>query len=400
MMLDDEAKQLKLQQAKAEARKAIAEADRARFKAALPESSVKPLEGRVDVGEKSGFVAELLAHAVLDRAAGEIVEALPDGARVLVIEDRNLLASDWPYVVVGDQLEHHQWALARAQTALSPQLQEGLQAVGVAAAVPAIVAAGAGLVGLLRTDYALTGRPVTMSSPALVAAVAHRIAARPGNTVAVDGFMLARRSTLLAGFKEACQRQLAVQDAKTDLEETMIVPRQESIKEVVADIDAAGEARLKAIEEGTSTSLIDAELGSLRASRAVLQAELASLKARARKAQTALDEFEKFAASVTAAPDNGYPPLIAAAARECLHLGTDQQVTHVLYVDAGTAGSETITRRSLWATRLMFVGGCQVSYLLLEIATDKTTGGTKSWMAQAPYKLGDNQLGPVVVTPL
>jgi hypothetical protein len=59
--LDAEAKALKLEQTKAESRKAIAlseqaiaDAQKKTLLAKLPSSDVKPLEGKIDIGEKGG----------------------------------------------------------------------------------------------------------------------------------------------------------------------------------------------------------------------------------------------------------------------------------------------------------------------------------------------------------
>src|SRR3989442_998561 len=63
--LDSEAKQLKLQQTKAESRKAIAEAEKGRLAAMLPTADVKTDGGKIDVRANVGLVAALPALIAL-----------------------------------------------------------------------------------------------------------------------------------------------------------------------------------------------------------------------------------------------------------------------------------------------------------------------------------------------
>src|SRR5262245_33042316 len=95
VVLDAEARALKLDQAKAEARKAIAQADRAVLDAALPAAPANPPEGTVGVSDTSGLVAELATYAALTCCAKKIATAVPDTATsVLLVEDKDLAASD------------------------------------------------------------------------------------------------------------------------------------------------------------------------------------------------------------------------------------------------------------------------------------------------------------------
>jgi hypothetical protein len=130
--LDEEAKKLKLEQTKAEARKAIAEANKATLAAQLPTADVKPLEGKTEVGEKAGLVADLLAHSLLAPAArtianGIVAANVPNGARVLVVDDRALTAVDWSYLAVSEQVNHQKTALEHALNLVKGELPQDQQ---------------------------------------------------------------------------------------------------------------------------------------------------------------------------------------------------------------------------------------------------------------------------------
>ncbi len=60
----------------------------------------------------------------------------------------------------------------------------------------------------------------------------------------------------------------------------------------------------------------------------------------------------------------------------------------MLYVGLESAGGETIRRRNLFlGPRLTFVGGVQVSHLLLDVAERTTVAaGTQSMLGQIKYK--------------
>src|SRR4051794_12626415 len=118
-VLDDEAKALKLAETKAKSRQAIAEAQKATMTAQFPASDLKPIEGKVDVGEKAGMIGELLALSLLKPAVEAIAKGFGPGHRVLVVEGRDLLGSDWCYTLVDQQLKAQTDALNAACNAIT-----------------------------------------------------------------------------------------------------------------------------------------------------------------------------------------------------------------------------------------------------------------------------------------
>jgi hypothetical protein len=142
--------------------------------------------------------------------------------------------------------------------------------------------------------------------------------------------------------------------------------------------------------------------------------------ARAAFAKLAIARFDSFAEAATKAPEGSpYPPLVTAALVERLRFGAEigqrpmartsssdeseasfesadgadgarTRVTHVLHVAVEAAGGETITHRSLFSLggTVGFVGGVNVSHLLVDLASDRTVGaGSETFAAQLKYEL-------------
>jgi hypothetical protein len=98
--------------AEAENRRAIAEANVAAVKAYLPDATLKPLEGTVTTDDKSGIVAESVAYALVQSAAGKLADRLKNelisikgDSRLLLATSRDFVASDWQYRTLRVQLD-------------------------------------------------------------------------------------------------------------------------------------------------------------------------------------------------------------------------------------------------------------------------------------------------------
>jgi hypothetical protein len=100
----------------------------------------------------------------------------------------------------------------------------------------------------------------------------------------------------------------------------------------------------------------------------------------------------------TASPnDGGLPPIALAALREQLHTG-DSPYTHVLFLGAEAAAGETISKKSLWpwSNRLTFLGGVQLSHVLVELASGHVVSATsESLLAELRIKLSSGEAQPI-----
>jgi hypothetical protein len=422
--LDPEAKRLKLQHIKTSEQKGIIEDQKAILAGLLPTSDLKPLEGKVDVGAGVGHVGKLLAYELLQDGASTIVDGIKDeligSPNILIVEDRALVATDWTYSIIQAELQAHEEALLAAIKAFDPVPSskgagvsgsqapvagtEGAQRtqgfVGPAAlvsAIPTLVGAAAGLVGMFRSNYSITGNEFTIGATPLVAAVTEKLLALdPVPDLTVDQFCLLE-DQIIAKFQAALKSRL-------ELERLTLIAKGKTVQAAdreLQDLRTLLATYAKAL--GDSKPPADLErlqrlIDEVRAK--INQAEQTSATDRARVmlAEAVSTRFDTFATEVTTAPkDGGYPPLVRAAMRERLH-GDNRKHTHVLFVGVDSSGGEMITRQSYFAKSgvAVIVGGAQVSYLLLKVGSNKTVAaGSRTLLGHLKYDLKNGEAGPL-----
>jgi len=405
--LDEEAKRLKLEQVKAEARKAIADSQKATLAAQFPATDVKPLEGKIEVGEGVGLVAGLLAQGLLDKVAKEIVdqikEKLEEGtSSVLLVEDRRLAASDWSYERVRGQLEVELEAVEGALGALAgaevgeptPEADAlPLAAAGAAlTAGTAIVGATAGLIGMLRSDYAISSKEVAIAPTPLLAALSKELLCQ-SREVTVDGFGVLN-GKLIEDFRKATKKRAELERLSTAKKKAVIEPGDRAIEDRRAAMNDTEKAYNQALSGDTQPPGLDQLKERVAATeRQVQKAEdaIRSVRALVATADALVTRFDTFATAITTAAGEGqYPPLVAAALRERLHADKDKH-THVLYAGIELSGGETVARRSLWSSgQVSFIGGVQVAYLLLDVNQNQiVSAGTRPALRSLKVRLSD-----------
>jgi hypothetical protein len=372
--------------AKAEVRKAGIDADKAATEAQTltPPTTAAAPEGKVSVEDKDGMVGRMVAYRLLDKAAEAMHDAIVSTAghgvekRILLVESRDLIGSDWPHRVVDSQLTSESAALAAALAGLPSPAPPGPPPVhadvdepeeqGVATAEAkrdlvfppiqaeiAAVTTVASLVGMFRTDYAISGGEVKIGNTPLLAATAEYLRDR-GCDVVVDGF---------------------------DLLDGALVDRFWEARALRIDL----ERQVMGLRTGYGAADGTAPAGS----------ELA--RARLAEAEVAIKAFDEFTKAVTVAPASGGPPLLVTAAqRERLHLPPDDEraISHVLFVAIEGGGQAAITKRKLFGRsgRMNYLGGAQVSYLLYDVAQRETVGaGSEQLMGSVGFDVGKAEAG-------
>jgi hypothetical protein len=402
--LDEEAKRLKLEAIKAAARKEIAEAQKATLEAQLPSSDLAPLEGKVDVGPGVGLVAKLVAYELLHDGAATIVTAigpkLRKPARVLVVEDRSLAGRNWSYAIVRAELDAQNEALRVAKEAFDaapkPAPAGKAAVAGPVAAIPALIGAAAGLIGMFRTNYSITGKDFTIGTTPLVAAVTEKLLA-VNTEVTIEHFSLLD-SQIITEFEEArkARREL---DRRSQEKSKAVHETDRRIADLRTLLKESSAAYPTILAEGkTGSKALWDLIESLRKDIADAEKGVAVDRALVTLGETVGARFDTFATAATASSKEGsYPPLVAAAIQERLR-AEPKRYTHVLYVAVEGAGGETITRQANFIKSgvAVFMGGAQVSYLLLSVATNTTTvAGTESLLGQLRYELKNGETGPL-----
>jgi hypothetical protein len=398
-------REAKLEEATASARKAGAEADKAVVEAAaarFPKSSSKGPEGTVEIGEGVGLVADLVAHAVLADAAAEVVAdigtSLSEGSKVLLVDSPDIVASDWTYTAISEQVKSEKDALSAVKgdllTAGGEQIRpffEGtrmaLGVTGVIASIPGLVGAATDIASLFRADHSFSAREVKITSPALHAALVNRLLPKV-RRVNIDKFGLLEESDLFAQFGETAALRLEVQKLATEVKQRSIVPADRKVVQAEAARKAyeaalqtkAADAPSKDGLDGLKKLMDDLEEGVRDDNNRVVPA-----RAAVAVAEEAIEHFDTFAAATLEAPSGGgYPPLVMAALREALHAS---DYTHILYAGIEETAGETITRRTFLRTTVRFLGGGHVTYLLWDIA-DKRLVSANGFPVLAQAKMG------------
>jgi hypothetical protein len=421
--LDDEAKQLKLLQIKAEARQAIAEADAATVKATLPDLDTKALTSVVDLGEKGGAsLATVVAATTLSRVAEKIaalVAAKAAAGRILVVEERSVAESDAVFALVDGRLRLFADAFTEAEEALKampvpdrsetrepigpkPAVVEGLGSLvtglGALAAAPNLAVMGglgalaSGVVSLLRTDLTVGSRDVSVSRLALIAEIVRQLPTTI--TTLLPGFGLLEQSEVFKRFnglleqRQALER-LIVQADYRDLQRR--TRRIDWLGTHLADQRALYAKALASDEADTAARILD-YIAETERTLAGLEADrdYQTLRAHVATTRTLVAAFDAFVTTVTTVPAGGkYAPLVAAALREQLR-GPADRPTHLLYVELSAAGGEAVSRSGFlgWGQRAAFLGAVQATFLLAAAdGTIEASGAvTRHGAAQYDFK--------------
>ena len=146
----------------AEARAAIAEAERAELLARLPPSAVKPLQGSVDT-RQFGAAGLVAAFDLARELATEVCAALPPDRRTAVYEPataQGILAARQVLDAItrlGDDLKGQNRELQQIIDAHTPQGSAAVIAFTLLTAVPAALKSGAELSALFRSDVSAQG---------------------------------------------------------------------------------------------------------------------------------------------------------------------------------------------------------------------------------------------------
>jgi hypothetical protein len=417
--LDDEARQLKLAEAKAASRKAIAEAEKATLAAQLPTSDLKPIEGKVELGDKVGLIGELLAYGRLLPAAKKIAARFGKGQRVLIVEDRDLIESDWVCEVVRRQLVHQGAVLDRARLGVTDalaaglaeppiedsatpeaEIQESVIAAGAAlTTATSLVGAAATLAGMFRSDYSIKRRDVAVTTTPLVAAAADALREQDV-LVNVDGFALLAGSSTVGAFYDLWTARSELNDLELQLTKMYAAAEEDAkdLREEARKLADAYDGELAKPSSPPTADQLEQRLSTVRQALATTEAALSRPRAAIAFATATGAAFDAFATAVSApAKEGARPPLVLAAMREPLHRD-ENRVTHVLYVAVEAPGAETITKHGFFGSsgRVKFLGGMQVSYLVLDVANACiSAAGTEPLLAHMDYDFGSGWAGRV-----
>lgn len=421
----------------AERLKAIGEAEKATQAALFPRGETKPLEGKIEMDDKAGYMADLVAHKALETCAASIgasIDALPDIATktVLVVESLDFSRGD----LVRIQTCAHIEAFTSAMTALRPQLEvlftkaipgpstptppagpkpsTGMGIEGTELPAPTAVAtAGAGLLattimglgnpvtlGLTAavsgislaadvasyflTDYSIKGRQLAISSETVMATISGALK-KP--KVHIFGFRRIEESDVLKKFVALLAEQavLAGQAERVRLKLEYTAKLKETI--------AALQKTAAKTENQAEKAAVLVQVTDLSAELHVLATDVAAADVAVQLWKSTSASLEAFAKTTSIVPTGAkLSPIAIAALMESL---ADPEIDCLLWVKAGSVGSETMTERSRfpwWNGRSTYFGGVAVSFVLAEKTGAVLLADTKVAMRRVKYLLWDGKV--------
>jgi hypothetical protein len=395
----EEIKTLEYKKSLAETQKAIAEAQKATVEALIPASKLQPQEGKTEADEKFGYVTELVAYQVLKEQAKEIgkeIDAKLDPQKkhkVLIVDELDFATEDLSLV-------HLEALFKLFQDSISKQLDENkkikekvlpaIKGVLPAAilAVSGIVGVVADIIGYFKTDYNIKGREVNLKDHAIFANVLSSITKVP---VQIFKFHLIEKSEILSNFK-------ALLDQKTQLDTSLAMLKTSVTKKLTDDIEEAKQvvSRLEvALEKLTTETEIRKEIEEkVKANKKSMEeknALLVKTNAAILATETLLTAISNFAESATKTPEDKSPPLLLKAALR-KHIRTEG-FTHLLNLKILSAGGEAVTmqQRIGKSGKLIFIGGCAISYILVQTDGTYIIANTHHGLAHLNYDLGKAQ---------
>lgn len=393
--------------------------------------------GEVTLGESAGTLGGWLAHRQLAVAADQVADAvrahLPERARVLVVEARDLLGADVSGAEVRDWLgvtatrltslaaEAEAAAAAFARTEPAPPVERptrpsvtGLEETaeepsraaasgtgsgddGAGAGAGGVAGALLGFLALAREDYELGAVAVTAGAGELGTLVAGGLSRRGAVDVEVDGFRTARDSPTMARYRDLVARRAAVGEA--------LAPVTGRVAALQAEADALT-GRLDAVETAWAAAVaskeapaeaaagLRARIVELERQRHSVRTRLAPIAALVADRTAVLQEVHARLTSLTTPPVAGGPAPLAEAVRyerlAALAAEAPSRVTHVLYVRVDALGGDKVTRTTSLGEpgRLGFLGSVNASWLLADAVGTVVGGGAAGGAARLTYDLG------------
>lgn len=353
----------------AELEKAIAEAEKAKLAAKLPTTEGSGITGSVTFGTGSGYFAEVLAYQAMVDLAKKVAEGIgssqPAGQKVLVVLDDNLAKSAQLWEIANVRVEDANQRLAALLARYPPDFafQTDESVAAAFTTVSALLGAAADIASFFRSDLTVTARTVNVTSTALVAATAAELGAKGWQPVLPASSL---KKTLLLGKIETLltsRRQLA--DRRHQLEQN-VQPDLLTLTTLGLELEAAEAAlaKAKAAKPADPPAVAAAE-------KKVLDLKIKILPFATKKAR-----WEKVAAEIDAtltATDALVKALVEGAEGKpsavevvgAADVAKSNPNLKLLRLEISSQGGEMHVSKSAWRTRLTYVGGVAVTYLLM-----------------------------------
>lgn len=356
----------------AELEQAIAEAEKARLAAKLPTTKGSGNAGEVTFGEGSGYYAEILAYRamteVAQKLAADIGKPGADDEKILVVADENFVKSAPLWEIAKNRIEDATNKVADLLQQYPPdhdfRNQEAVAAVLTTAT--AILGAAADIASFFRSELEVTARTANVTATSLVAATAASLKLKgwrpvlPLSSVAKPT-LLEKVETLQQSRRDLAQRRHKL--------EASVQPALKKLAELNLELAEATEA-LKTARAATPP--VAGTIGAAEQRVRGLQVQLlpfGTTKGRWDKAAAEIDATvaatDVLIKALLEAPDGKMSPIETVTA---IDRAKSDPNLRILRLEISSQGGEMHVSKSVWSTRLTYVGGVAVSYLLTDQA--------------------------------
>jgi hypothetical protein len=343
-----------------------------------PKGETKPLEGKVELDDDAGYVAELVAYQALKERAKPIAKRINDTqlypagvteahagfkAKILIVDTLDLVQHFVPpvqleaqFAVFEDRIRERITANHGVMRGVEPRAERMLvPSLGVSSipSVPGSVTATlsllADIMGYFKTDVSMKGRKVEIKSQVLGPIIAERIT---NHDTFISNFRWLAESAILTRFAALRQQRDELVATRDQLANIAI--------ELDGHADHAQQDRVEHIQQ------------ALTASKALIE------------------EFDAFSMAITQVGEGQQMPLLAfaAVADQVQQLG----ITHFLYLGVVSSGGEVITKRQIFflTPKVAFLGGAVYSYVLADTSGKVILADMVSVLAEMVYNFSSD----------
>ena len=349
----------------AELKKAIAEAEKSTLGAKLPETEGSGVTGSVTFGEGSGYFAELLAYESMLSAAERIGELIGTGGdkKILLVVDEDLALQSQLWEIANTRLSDAKARLEELVDATEDVDFTKDEAMATAlTTAAALLGAAADIASFFRSDLTTTARDVSVTSAALLAGTAKELVRHgwqplvPSSNLQKSG-LLVKTETLLESRRDLVERRRKL--------EAQVQPDLQKLARLRLELEAAEAVlkKAKAKKPADPQAVEGAEEEVRRIKGEIISP--ATKKARwdklAAEIDGALEATDTLVRALVESAEGKPSAIEATAAADLAKSNADLEI---LRLETSSQGGEMHVTKSAWKTRLTYVGGVAVSYLL------------------------------------
>lgn len=355
-----------------ELRRLIAEAEKARFAASLPTTEGSGISGSATFGEKSGYFAELLAYAAAGQAAHDVARKLGTPGtdqKVLIVANSDLAGQAQRWEIARARLADASLRLEELDDRLDPSPPQpttaaAFLATGITAAA-ALLGAAADVGSFFRSDFTATAKATNVTATALTAEAARHLRSIGWKPI-LPSVSLAK-TRLLEHVEELLTARHSLLDRRRQLEQ--------GVQETLTDLGAlrldlaaakADVATAKAAKADAATvQAAEKRVRDLELRIRPLAIEEARWQRTAAEIDAALAAADVLVKALLEGVDGKPSPLESVAVADVFKRNASPDL-RVLQLELSSQGGEVHVTKSVWRTRVTYLGGAAVTYLLMD----------------------------------